>query len=159
MAKIRKSVSIRAPLNQVFDYMTHPENLLEIWPSMVEVKNVQRKLDGEHSFDWVYKMGGIHFHGHAMTTEVVQNQRVVVKNDKGIPSTFIWTYSGENGNSKLILDIDYTLPIHLLDKLAEPFLTKINEREAEVMLDNLKNRMEIGIKAVADKPAPHASPR
>ncbi|GMV15913.1 MAG: hypothetical protein AMXMBFR56_41370 [Polyangiaceae bacterium] len=159
MAKIRKSISIRAPLNQVYDFMTQPENLLEIWPSMVEVSHVVRSADGSHSFDWVYKMGGIHFKGHAATSEVIQNQRVVVKNDKGIPSTFFWAYSGENGNTKLILDVDYTLPSRLLDKLAEPFLTKINEREAETLLENLKNRMELGMKAVVPKAAPHVSPR
>lgn len=159
MAKIRKSISIKAPLNQVYDFMTQPENLPEIWPSMVEVSHVKRSADGSHSFDWVYKMGGIHFKGHATTTEVVQNQRVVVHNDKGIPSTFFWAYSGENGNTKVILDVDYTLPSRLLDKLAEPFLHKINEREAETVLENLKARMEIGLKVEVPKGAPHVTPR
>lgn len=70
MEKIRKIVSIKAPLNKVYDYVTTPENFLEIWPSMVEVTDVKRSADGAHSFNWVYKMGGIHFKGHANTIEV-----------------------------------------------------------------------------------------
>jgi len=150
--KIRKSVSINAPLNEVFEYATQPQNLPEIWPSLVEVTRVERSPNGAHSFDWVYKMAGIHFTGHAKTTEVVQNERVVTKNEKGIPSTFFWTYSGENGGTKVMLEVDYTLPNRVLDKLAEPFLSRINEREAEALLENLKLRLEVGRKGVAAKP-------
>jgi uncharacterized membrane protein len=145
MAKIKKFVSINAPLDRVYEYVTHPENLPEIWPSMIEVSNVQRKPDGSHSFDWVYKMAGIHFNGHANTIEVEMNKRVVVKNEKGIPSTFYWTYSGENGGTRVTMEVDYTLPGRVLDKLAEPFLHRLNEREAETVLENLKSRMEIGM--------------
>jgi uncharacterized membrane protein len=144
MAKIKKFVSINAPLDRVFEYATHPENLPEIWPSMIEVSNVQRKADGWHSFDWVYKMAGIHFSGHAETTEVELNKRVVTKNERGIPSTFYWTFAGENGGTRVTMEVDYTLPGKVLDKLAEPFLHRVNEREAETVLENLKARMEIG---------------
>lgn len=158
MAKIQKSISIKAPLVQVFEYATHPENLPEIWPSMVEVSNVKRTPDGAHSFDWIYKMAGIHFKGHAETIDVKQNARVVVKNETGIPSTFIWTYAGEDGGMKVNLEVDYTLPNRLLEKLAEPFLHRINEREAETLLANLKMRMELGVKATA-KVEPRVHPR
>ena len=159
MAKIRKSVSIRAPLDQVFEFLTRPENLPEVWPSLVEVSNVKRATNGAHSFDWIYKMGGLHFHGHSATAEVIQNQRVVVTNEKGIPNTFTWAYSGEHGQCKDVLDIDYALPSKLLDKLAEPLLHRINEREAESLLDNLKLRMEMGAKVAAPKAPPEARPR
>lgn len=154
MAKIKKFVSINAPLDRVFEYLTHPEHLPEIWPSMIEVSGVQRKADGSHSFDWVYKMAGVHFNGHAETTEIETNKRVVVRNDKGIPSTFYWTYSGENGGTRVTLEVDYTLPGRVLDKLAEPFLHRVNEREAESMLENLKARMEIGMQPGKTAPQP-----
>ena len=148
MEKIRKIVSIKAPLNKVYDYVTTPENLLEIWPSMVEVTDVKRSADGAHSFNWVYKMGGIHFKGHADTIEVKQNSRIVVKSEKGIPSTFVWIFAGENGNTRVTLEVEYTMPGKLLDKLADKFLHRVNDREAELLLENLKARMEIGTKVV-----------
>ena len=52
MAKLVKSVTIHAPVDKVFNYMTEPANLLEIWPSMVEVTNARREPDGSHSFQW-----------------------------------------------------------------------------------------------------------
>jgi uncharacterized membrane protein len=146
MAKIRKSVSINAPLNTVFAYMTHPENLLEIWPSMIEVSNVKRKEDGAHDFDWVYKMAGMRFKGHSETIEAQPNARVVLKNEGGIPSTFTWTYAAEGSGTKLTVEVEYTLPGKLLDKLATPFLERVNEREAETLLANAKERIEVGEK-------------
>jgi hypothetical protein len=83
----------------------------------------------------------------------------VVKNEKGIVSTFYWTYAGENGETRVTMEVDYALPIRLLDKLAEPFLHRINEREAETVLENTKTRMEIGVRAAVPKTETHASPR
>lgn len=156
MARIRKTVSINAPVNVVWDYLTHPENLPEIWPSMIEVSNVKRRDDGSHSFDWVYKMAGMRFKGHSDTTEIEKNARIVVKNQDGIPSTFTWTYSGEDGGTKLVMEVDYTLPSKLLDKLASPFLERINEREAETVLANAKERLEIAQKGAGAAARPHA---
>ena len=53
MAKVVKSVSIRAPVDQVFGYMSEPTNQVEIWPSIVEVSDVQRLPDGGYTHDWV----------------------------------------------------------------------------------------------------------
>lgn len=149
MARIKKSVTVNASVDRVFEYTTDANKLLEIWPSLVEVSNVERKPDGSHSFDWVYKMAGIRFKGHAETTEAQLNRRVVTKNEKGIPSTFRWDYTAEDGKTKVDLDVEYTLPNKLLDKLAAPFIEKVNDREAETILRNLKERMESGEVAAA----------
>jgi len=38
--------------------------------------------------------------------------------------------------------VEYTVPVPLLGKLAEAFILKQNEHESDVMLANLKARME-----------------
>lgn len=156
MAKIRKSVRLNAPVDQVFDYITHPENLPEIWPSMVEVSNVKRKSDGAHSFDWVYKMAGVRFKGHAESIEIETNARSVVKNERGIPSTFHWTFEGANGGTRVTMEVEYTIPGKLLDKLVAPLVERLNDREAESVLENLKTRLELGRAPV--KRRAHARP-
>ncbi|MGZ3452331.1 MAG: SRPBCC family protein [Polyangiales bacterium] len=153
MKKIRKSVLIQAPVERVFDYASNPENFPEVWPSMVEVSNIERKADGKHSFDWVYKMAGIRFHGHTDTTEVIPNQRVVTKSEKGIESVFTWTYAAEGGGTRLTVETQYTLPGTVLDKLAEPFLIRTNEREAETVLENIKSRLEMAAERTTGKQA------
>jgi uncharacterized membrane protein len=142
MAKIEKSISINAPVEKVFEFMSKPENLPEIWPSLQEVRNVQSLPNGSYCYDWTYKMAGVRFDGKAEWTEFVKNQRIVDKNESGIPSTFIWTYRAEDGGTRVSVSVDYTIPGAVLGKLAEPIIHKMNEHEAETVLANLKARME-----------------
>lgn len=143
MAKITRSITIHAPVEKVFAYMSEPANLPEVWPSMVEVKDVKPLPAGGYKFGWTYKMAGMRFEGASETTESIANQRVVTKSTKGIASTFVWMYEPKNGGTKMTLEVEYVVPVPLLGKLAEAFIVKQNEHEAEVMLANLKARMEV----------------
>ncbi len=142
METIRKSIEIRAPVAEVFDHLSNAVNLLEIWPSMIEVKNQSIEPDGGHTFDWVYKMAGVHFHGHCETVQVERNRLRVDHNESGIPSTFRWEFEGQDDTTEVRLDVEYELPFPLLGRLAAPFLRRLNEREAQTLLENLKERME-----------------
>ena len=63
MAKDEKSINISAPPAKIFEYINVPTNLPEIWPSMVEAKDVEPLPNGGNSFRWVYKMAGMRFEG------------------------------------------------------------------------------------------------
>jgi uncharacterized membrane protein len=149
MKEITKSVLINAPVEKVYEFLANPENLPAVWPSLVEVKNVKWDPSGKHSFDWTYKMVGIHFHGHADTTQVEKSRRVVSKNEGGIASTFHYTYESKNGGTQLGLRVEYEMPNKVLAKLAEPLVTRLNERETETFLNNVKMVMEHGAKKAA----------
>ncbi len=41
MATAKKSITVDAPVEKIFEYLNQPINLLEIWPSMVEAKDIQ----------------------------------------------------------------------------------------------------------------------
>jgi hypothetical protein len=109
---------------------------------MVEAKDVQRLPNGGNKFRWVYKMAGMSFEGESEDTEVVPNERVVSKTEGGIESEITWAFQPENGGSNVTFEGEYTVPIPLLGKLAEAFIVKLNENEAEAILANLKSRME-----------------
>ena len=109
---------------------------------MVEVKEVQRLPNGGTSFRWVGKMAGVRFEGTTEDTEYVPNQRVVSKSTGGIESLFTWTFQPEDSGTKLTVEVEYTVPIPLLGKIAEAFIVKQNERELELVLANLKAKME-----------------
>jgi uncharacterized membrane protein len=142
MAKITKSILIHAPVGRVFEYATQPTNLPEFWPSMMEVKDVHAGAGVGDHYGWVYKMAGMKFEGTSECTEFAQNERVVIKNTGGIPSTFVWTYVPQNGATKVTIDVEYTVPVPLLGKLAEAFIVKENEHEADAVMANLKARLE-----------------
>lgn len=142
MAKIEKSIFIVARLDKVFAFMAEPGNLPEIWPSLLEVRNVKPLPNGGYCFDWTYKMAGIRFEGQAKWTEFVKDQRIVYVNESGIPSTFIWTYQPEDGGTRVSVNIEYSIPGIALSRLTEPIIHKMNEQESETILANLKVCME-----------------
>jgi uncharacterized membrane protein len=142
MAKLENSITINAPAAKIFDYISVPTNLPEIWPSMVEAKDVQRLPNGGNSFRWVYKMAGMRFEGTSEDTEVVANERSVSETKGGIESKITWAFEPADPGTKVTFGGDYTVPIPLLGKLAEAFIVRQNENEAKVILANLKARME-----------------
>jgi uncharacterized membrane protein len=140
MATIESSVTINAPIEKVFEY-SKPENLPEIWPSLVEVKNVKQLPNGGYSWDWVYKMAGMTFNGSSEHTEFVPNERTVSKST-GIESTITWSYESVGEGTKMTTHTEYKIPIPLLGKVAEAFIVKMNENESDIILANLKARLE-----------------
>ena len=142
MVTIEKSILVEAPPEEVFDYMSDPRHLPEIWPSMVGVEDVADLPSGGHRYHWIYKMAGVRLEGDSETVEFEPGKHIVEKNTGQIPSTFDWTFSLENGSTRLKTRVEYEIPESLLGKLAEPFIVKLNEREAESVLGNLKDRIE-----------------
>ncbi len=142
MAKVEKTITINAPVEKVCGYMSEPTNLPEIWPSLVEVKDVQRLPNGGHSNRWVYKMAGMRFEGTSEDIEYVANQRIVSKTKGGVESTQTWMFQPDAGGTKVTFEVEYNMPIPVLGKLAEAIIVKMNDREGDLILANLKTRME-----------------
>jgi uncharacterized membrane protein len=139
---IERSIVIKAPVKQVWEYVDEPTHLLEIWPSMVEVKDVEPLPKGGHRYHWLYKMAGMRFEGDSETVVFEPERHFLQRNTGDIPSTFDWTFTPENGSTKIEMKTEYEIPAKLLAKLTAPFLRKLNEREAETFLANLKDRVE-----------------
>jgi uncharacterized protein YndB with AHSA1/START domain len=142
VAKVTRTITINAPVEKVFGYINEPTSLLEVWPSMVEAKDVHRLPNGGNRFRWVYKMAGVRLEGASEDTDVVPNERVVSETKDGMESRITWAFQPEAGGTKVTFEAEYTVPIPVLGKVAEALIVKLNENEAGVLLANLKARME-----------------
>ncbi len=157
MRKLVRSVEINAPVDRVYEFMTTPTNLPSIWPNLISVGNVQRSTDGANSFDWTYKMAGLHFRGHSRPLDVKKNELIVTRNDEGVPSTFRWMFQPKGAQTKLTVEIEYAMPVPVVGKIAEAFMAKVNEHDIEAMLRNAKASLEAAarLEATSAAPAPH----
>jgi uncharacterized protein YndB with AHSA1/START domain len=142
MAKLEREVIINAPVEKVFQFVATPENFPEVWPSMVDVTDVEALPGGGHKFSWVYKMAGVKLNGESETVEYEENRRMVSETKGGIQSRFVWNFSTEGDGTKLQVDIEYTVPVPVAGKLAEGVVAKMNEREATTLVSNIKDRLE-----------------
>lgn len=142
MTTIQKSIVIEAPVKQVFEYVTDPIHLPEIWPSLVEVKDVKPLPKGGHSWHWTYKMAGLRFEGDSETIEFEPEKHLVSKTTGQLPAKFDYTFEAENGRTRVEVKTEYEIPEGVLAKFTKPFILKLNEREADIFLANLKDRLE-----------------
>ena len=142
MARVVRSISIDAPVEKVFGYFDDPTNLPEVWPSLLEVRNVKRLPNGGNSFRFVYKMAAIRFEGTSEDVDYIPNELSITESKGGIASTITLTYRPEDGGTKLTMENEYTVPIPVLGRLAEAVILRQNEREVELLLANVKDRLE-----------------
>ena len=143
MAKMTKSVTINSPVDKVFTFIRDPNNMPEIWPGMVLVKDVKRSPLGGFNYSWVYKMAGLRINGTSEVTDYIANQRLVMLTTRGMNSTFSLDLEPQNGGTKLTLEVENIVPVPLLGRVAEVFISMSNEHEAGLILTNLKARMEV----------------
>ena len=142
MQTVEKNILIDAPPEEVFAYLDAPQHLPEIWPSMVEISKVEDIPAGGHRFHWLYKMAGVRLEGDTETVEYERNKHVVTKSTGQVPNTLDWEFIPEGDSTRFKMKMEYEVPTSLLGKLTEPFVLKLNEREADVFVGNLKDRFE-----------------
>ena len=142
MAKFQKKLTINAPAEKVFAFINDPHNLPQIWPSLIEVRNVRPNPKGGYDYEWVYKMAGAKFEGASEVVEYVPDQRLTTRSTKGIQNRISWILKSVDEGVEFTSNVEYTVPIPLLGKLAEAVIVKQNERETNIVCNNLKTLME-----------------
>lgn len=141
MPRIHKSVDIKAPVGKVFSYLEDPRNAPEWIHSMMEVKNVKGSGRGTH-YNWAWKMAGMKLEGESENVEEKPNEKMVIKSKGKVESTWTFNFKSHGDMTHLDLDVDYKIPIPVLGKVAERFVLKQNEREAEMDIQNIKEKLE-----------------
>lgn len=141
MPKINTSININAPVDKVFAYITDPLHTLEWLVGVVQIKDVTGTGVGQH-YRWKYNMVGVPLRGETTVSEHVPNERRVTDSKGGATSRFTFTFAAHDGGTRVDLEIDYSIPVPVLGKLAEKLVLKRNQKEAELSMENIKERME-----------------
>jgi uncharacterized membrane protein len=141
---IVRDIRVDAPVERVFDFLVDPNYLPEIWPNIIEVKNIKKSKNNEgFNFSWAYKMSGLLFEGKCETIEYTRYDRFVVKSNKGLDSTITWRFQPSGQQTHVTLRFEYQIPSSLLKRINEEVVIRENEHEVDAMLQNLKSRLEL----------------
>ena len=141
MASWKNSIVIHAPTNRVFAYVDDPMNLVEWMPGMFEVGDVLGSGAGQQQ-TWTYKMAGLFLYGEATVVEHVPGKCAVHQTIGMIQSTFAYRVEPHEEGTTLTLEVEYSVPIPVLGKLAEHIAVRWNAREFELALVNVKETLE-----------------
>ena len=142
MAKIEKSIDIKASVENVFAYIADPMNAPEWLSSLMEVTDLTGSGVGQY-YRWKYKMAGVPLNGEATVSEHIPNERRVIENKGGGDAIWTFTFEPHDGGTKLGMDIEYTVPVPVLRKFVEKLVLKRNEREADMAMENIKEALEV----------------
>ena len=141
---IVRDIRIDTPVERVFDFLADPNNLPEVWPNIMEVKNVKKSKDHEgFNFNWAYKMSGLPFEGKCETIDYTPYERLVVRSNKALDSTITWRFQPMGRETHVTLRFEYQIPTSLLKRIKEEIVIQENEHELEALLQNLKSRLEL----------------
>lgn len=143
MLKFQKSIVIHAPVQQVFDYVANWSHLATIWPSLIEVKDLKRLPSSGSTFKYAYTMAGLHLEGKGEDIEYVAKERIVTRMTGDLDGTITFRFEPIDATTKVQFACEYTAPAAVLRKVGEPFVTKLNEHEATLVLQNLQTYFEV----------------
>ena len=155
LASLSKSAVIHAPLDQLFSYVTEPTKLPEWLPSMVEVRNLLGAGAGQQ-YEWTYKMAGILLRGQSIVVEYRPNQCAVHQSIGSIGSDWTIAVEPHPHGAVLRIDVEYSVPVPVLGRLAERLALSRDARDFAVAFDNVKETLENHSNAGVDviDPAP-----
>ena len=141
MASRKNSIVIHAPPARVFAYVDDPMNLVEWLPGMFDVRNVIGTGAGQQ-YEWTYKMAGPLLRGQSTVIEHVPDERAVHQNIGMISAIWGYTVEPHQEGTTLTIDVEYSIPIPVLGKLAEHIAVRRNRREFDMALTNVKETLE-----------------
>ena len=141
MAKVERTLTLNVPVEKVFSYISDPNNELDTIPSITDIRDVTGEGVGQ-KWGWSYKMVGISLKGESEVTEHIPNQRLVHKSKGGIESKWTYTLNPVNGGTRMNLVVEFTIPIPVLGKVGERMVLNRTEREADLAMTNIKERLE-----------------
>ena len=108
----------------------------------MEINNEKLLANGGYSYRWKYKMSGIMLTGTGECIEIKPNLLLISKNVGDFDSIVTFTFQSTDIRTRISLTFDYKLPFRLSNQLTENIILKMNAKEAGLILDNLRIRLE-----------------
>lgn len=142
MPVLERHISLKVPIESVFQYLGDPAHFMNLSPDSLEIREVRRQSPASVKFAWVYKMMGIRLFGEAELNETLHGRQLDLRFWGGMHGSIVWQLQTGNEGTILHLRLEYMVPAPLLKKHTEEMICQQNEMAVEQLLGNLKARLE-----------------
>ncbi len=142
MAKLTRSVTIAAPVEEVFDYALDIKKLWD-WPD-VALADVVLTPDGVGSSArlWMHWLG-FHMEAGIEYTEVVRPERITAEVGFALEHpTWTFTFEPVDGGTKLTAQGEWHVNVPAVGKTFEKMMVKEHVDGLELLLANIKKQLE-----------------
>jgi ligand-binding SRPBCC domain-containing protein len=146
MAQIKQTIKIDAPLTEVFEYVTKPENWTRYVTSLVDVRNISDDVPGSGTtFEWTYRMMGVNNDGRGSIVELEKDKKFVMEMEGSFPIKETYDFQGDEKSTELTFDMYYEVPGKVLGVIADKLVVaRLNVKEAIAVLNKIKDMCEAG---------------
>ncbi|MCX7793894.1 MAG: radical SAM protein [Thermodesulfovibrionales bacterium] len=138
------SAVINRPVEEVFEYVSNPEN----WPSFVsgleDIKSPSRRLRKGDTFEWTFNVRGITLRGKGKVMEFINKKIIILQMYRLLPIKEVITFQGFEDKTTLSIDIGYERPGKILSFLFRVTIDILNIRQLHLILNNIKTILEKG---------------
>ena len=146
MPTIERSITIAAPVEDVFAVVDDPKRQTEWLPGVTKVADVVRTQDrvGD-TYKATYSILGMRFATKISLLQWEKNKGYVERMEGSLPGTFAVNCEPNEQGTRLTLRIDYTITMGVLGKAMNRLLfERMNEKTIERGVENLKLLCELG---------------
>lgn len=141
MVHIVDSITVPAPVGQVYQFMDASIRMIELTPGMQKSGGLKGAAGGKESkVEYSYGMAGMPVHGSVEIIETQEDRKVVYKVSGPSPGTFTWTFQPEGEGTKVTLEAEYGTAVPLPNAMVEFFSKAYNETAIKTMLERLRGQ-------------------
>jgi carbon monoxide dehydrogenase subunit G len=142
MISVSDTITVDRPREAVYEYLDDPHNHAEITPSLTNVREVERLDNGGKQLGFTYSIGGIGLDGELEEVEHVPPETLRFEMRGRLAGELQFTLAEADNGTRVTYAADYEVPGRVIERLAEPFVRRYNERELQTTLENLRTRLE-----------------
>jgi len=144
MAKLTKEIDVVAPPDKIYGTLNDPNTMPLFVPAVTNVSNVLKteKRVGD-TFRATYGLMGMHFDLTFTDTENAPAKKIARRFEGSMKGALAYTLEPHGNATRVKFDVDYEMAGGVLGKAMDKLLVeRMNEKNAERMLENLKMIME-----------------
>jgi uncharacterized membrane protein len=144
MTEIKRSISIKAPLNKIFEYTSDYRNWSEFFEGVSDVKPITEITRGNGTkFIYKVKVMGMSVTVGTELYEFKENEGWRGKSFKGMEHSTQWIIKKSNGDTEFTYILNYDFPWYFGGKLIDKMFARPEwYRIIENSLQNVKRIME-----------------
>jgi len=146
MARVERSIEIKAPVEKVFDFVTDWQNMSRFMQRTHDWKPMTEKTRGD-GVKVAHKQKGFgfgrEFAYECDVSDFVENAGFTLTSFRGPKARSQWAFERLDDRTKLTLIADYEVPIAIVGGILDMLLVKrMSERMFDKSLQNLKRLLE-----------------
>lgn len=149
MAKLTRSIEIKAPVEKVFEYALDIGQFWTTWHDEVAVRDVELKPDGVGTSARLFAhFLAFYMEGTVEYTEVVPSERIVAKVHFFAENpTWVFTFEPVAGGTKFTAEGEWLARVPAVGERHDAMMVKSHEEGLESMLSTVKSQLEADVTA------------